>query len=90
MEYELEKQRLPKMQEQNIALKQKVARYEKELEVVKWYIEVFEDGNDTREIVSQYYAQKKEHELLKEKTAKRIAKLTKQTKKLEKSNNEIL
>ena len=51
MEYELEKQRLPKMQEQNFTLKRKVAQYEKELEVVKWYIEVFENGNDTKEIV---------------------------------------
>ena len=51
LDYELEKQRLPKMQEQNIALKNKVAQYEKELEVVKWYIEVFENGNDTREVV---------------------------------------
>ena len=38
MEYELEKQRLPKMQEQNFTLKRKVAQYEKELEVVNWYI----------------------------------------------------
>ena len=51
LEYELELQRLPKMQEENIALKAKVSRYEKELEVVEWYIQVFEDGNDTRGIV---------------------------------------
>ena len=70
------------MQEQNIALKNKVAQYEKELEVVKWYIEVFENGNDTREIASQFLEQKKERELLKEKTGKIIDKLTKQNKKL--------
>ena len=51
LEYELEEQRLPKMQEKNIALKNKVAQYEKELEVVKWYIEVFENGNDTKDIM---------------------------------------
>ena len=42
---------MPKMREQNIALKNKVAQYEKELEVVKWYIEVLENGNDIREVV---------------------------------------
>ena len=51
LDYELEKERLPKMREQNIALKNKVAQYEKELEVVKWYIDVFENGNDTRNIM---------------------------------------
>ena len=78
------------MQEQNIALKNKVAQYEKELEVVKWYIEVFENGNDTREVVQLFLEQKKEHELLKEKTGKIIDKLTNKNKKLEKTNNEIL
>ena len=78
------------MQEQNFTLKKKVAQYEKELEVVNWYIQVFEDGRDTREIAQQFYEHKKEHELLKEKTGKMIAKLTKQNKKMKKSNNEIL
>ena len=78
------------MREQNIALKNKVAQYEKELEVVKWYIDVFENGNDTRNIMQQFLEQKKEHELLEEKTGKIIDKLTKQNKKLEKTNNEIL
>ena len=48
MEYELEQHRLPMLQEQNAALKLKVSRYESELEIVKWYIQVFEDGYDTR------------------------------------------
>ena len=39
------------MLEQNMALKEKVERYEKELEVVEWYIQVFEDGKDTRELM---------------------------------------
>ena len=78
------------MQEQNLALKKKVAQYEKELEIVNWYVDVFEDGNDTKEIVQQFYEHKKEHKLFKEKTEKIIATLTKQNKKLEKSNNEAL
>ena len=40
--------------------------------------------------MQQFYEHKKEHELLKEKTGKMIAKLTKQNEKLKKSNNEIL
>ena len=39
------------MLEQNMALKEKVERYEKELEDVEWYIQVFEDGKDTRELM---------------------------------------
>ena len=48
LEYELEQLRLPMLQEQNAALKLKVSHYESELEIVKWYIQVFEDGHDTR------------------------------------------
>ena len=40
--------------------------------------------------MSQYYAQKKEHELLKETTHKLIAKLMKQNNKLKKSNSQLL
>ena len=57
---------------------------------MKWYIQVFEDGKDTREILQQYYTQKKEHKLLKETTGKLITKQTKQIKKLQKDNFEIL
>ena len=78
------------MQEKNFALKKKVAQYEKELEVVNWYIQVLEDGIDTKEIAQHFYGLKKEHKLLKEKTEKNIARLTKQKNKLEKSNIEIL
>ena len=70
------------MEEQNKALKEKVSQYQEELEIVKWYIQVFEDGKDTKKILAQYYSQKKEHELLKEKSGKMIDKLTKQNKKL--------
>ena len=69
------------MQEEYTALKEKVSRYEKELELVQWYVKVFEDGQDTREIVKLYIELKKEHELLKETTSKLIDKLTKQNKK---------
>ena len=78
------------MEQQNITLKEKVERYEKELELVNWYIQVLEDGIDTKEIAQHFYGLKKEHKLLKEKTEKNIARLTKQKNKLEKSNIEIL
>ena len=58
-----------------------MSRYEKELEVVGWYIRVFEDGLDSRQIMQLYYEEKKEHQRLKEKTEKQIAKLTKKNKK---------
>ena len=34
----------PALEEENKTLKAKIAYYEKELEIVKWYISVFEDG----------------------------------------------
>ena len=36
-----------------------------ETEVVQWYIDVFEDGQDTRELVKLYAYLKKSHEALK-------------------------
>ena len=78
------------MEEQVFTLKAKVAQYEQELEVLQWYIQVFEDGKDTKEILAQYYTLKKEHEVLKEKNGKTIAKLTKQNIKMKKENSEII
>ena len=35
-----------------------------ELELVSWYINVFEDGKDTRELIGLYDKLKKEHVVL--------------------------
>ena len=39
------------MKEQNFQLKMKIKYYENELEIVKWYTQVLEDGIDTRKVV---------------------------------------
>ena len=65
------------MREQNFQMKMKIKQYEDELEIVKWYIQVLEDGIDTRQIVKEYYQLKKEHSVLQETTEKQIKKLQK-------------
>ena len=49
------------MKEQNFQLKMKIKYYESELEIVKWYTKVLEDGIDTRKVVQEYYTLKKEY-----------------------------
>ena len=51
LEWELEQQRLPLMKEQNYQLKMKIKYYENELQIVKWYTQVLEDGIDTRKVI---------------------------------------
>ena len=46
------------MQQQNQHLKLKLECYERELEIVKWYISVMEDGIDTKNVIEEYSALK--------------------------------
>ncbi len=46
---------------ENIYLTSKNEELESEMGVVKWYIDVFEDGQDTRQIVKLYAVLKKKH-----------------------------
>ena len=45
-------------------MQEKVAQQMHELELVSWYINVFEDGKDTRELIELYDKLKKEHVVL--------------------------
>ena len=58
------------MIEENKLLKDKIFYYENELQVVKWYMRVMEDGVDTKEVVREFYELKEQHKILKENTEK--------------------
>ena len=51
----------PKVFAQNVDLQRKNKQLTDELEVVKWYIEVFEEGNDTREILNLHHNLSEDH-----------------------------
>ena len=41
---------LPKLREENRMLREKIIEHEKSLKIVDWYIDMFEEGRDTRAI----------------------------------------
>ena len=43
---------------------EKIKYLENEIDIVKWYLAVMEDGIDTREVVEKYADLKKEHKIL--------------------------
>ena len=71
-EAELEKKRLPRLVQANADLQGKCKAYENELEVVNWYLEVMEEGLDTRDMVGQFHALKKQHRKLQKSTKSEI------------------
>ena len=44
----------------------KVEQQKEELKIVRWYLDVFEDGNDTRDILNMYSALKVKFKKLEE------------------------
>ena len=48
LEFELEKQRLPKALIKNERLEKKVEQLESEMDIVDWYLETLESGIDTQ------------------------------------------
>ena len=55
------------MEKKNDALEEKVGHLYEELELVDFYVRVFEDGLDTRDVMAKYYeAKDKIQELEKE------------------------
>ena len=55
---------MPRLVQANADLQGKCKAYENELEVVNWYLEVMEEGLDTRDMVGQFHALKKKHRKL--------------------------
>ena len=69
---------------------EKIKYLENEIDIVKWYLAVMEDGIDTREVVEKYADLKKEHKILKKTSESSIKKLTSQNKKLAKRINDAM
>ena len=69
---------------------EKIKYLENEIDIVKWYLAVMEDGIDTREVVEKYADLKKEHTILKKTSESSIKKLTSQNKKLTKRINDAM
>ena len=64
LEARLEKQELPKLRADNATMAAKIEQLENELFIVKWYMDVMEEGVDTKEIVEKYSVLKKDHKVL--------------------------
>ena len=78
----LEKQEMPKLKAENATMAARIEQLESELYIVKWYMDVMEEGVDTKEIVQKYADLKKEHRILQKDSKKTIKKLTSQNRKL--------
>ena len=61
LERELEKRSMPRLLEENAKLNARVKQQENELEVVNWYIEILEEGVNTKQLVQEYTKLKKDH-----------------------------
>ena len=86
MQLELENQRLPRMEIENAGMRTRINQLEKELEIVQWYLDVLEQGIDTKQIVKEFVKLMKEHK----KAQIQIEKLTKKNKQLKANNDEAL
>ena len=62
-------------------LKEKVSQLQDELLIVKWYLEVMEQGVDSKEVIREYAILKKKHKILEDTTSRKIKKLQESLKK---------
>ena len=69
---------MPRLLEENTMLNAKVKQQDKELEVVKWYIEILEEGVDTKQLAQEYQKLKNDHRQLEKSSSKQISMLTKE------------
>ena len=76
---------MPRLLEENTMLNAKVKQQDKELEVVKWYIEILEEGVDTKQLAQEYQKLKKDHRQLEKSSSKQISMLTKENTQLAQS-----
>ena len=64
LEQEMQANELPKLREENRMLREKIIEHEKSLKIVDWYIDMFEEGRDTRAIAEQLSKLTKNHKKL--------------------------
>lgn len=68
-------QNYPRVIKENGQLRARVTQLENELSIVEWYLDVLEQGIDTKEIIVEYTKLKKKHKRLQDTSAFKIKKL---------------
>ena len=89
MEQDLEQRKLPEKSFECEMLKCKLRQFEKEAELVKWYINIMEEGIDTKEIVTKFKQLKDEFTEYKSEKELEIPQLQKEIEKLENDNLKV-
>lgn len=82
MRMELEKEQLPKLQDEYRLVCARNAMLENELQIVKWYLHVVEDNVDTKEIVKEYGELSQEYKAYQKRTQAQIERLTNEKRRL--------
>ena len=84
-EYEnsMEVRQLPRLKQEHLEAIDKIKYLESELDIVKWYIAVMEDGKDTKKIMEEHYNLIQEYKLYRKDKEKRIDTLIGENIKLE-------
>ena len=75
LQRELEQKSLPRMKKENERLKEHLEQLKNEVSIINWYLDIYEDGGDTKEVIEQYAILKNEHKRLKIYSTRKIKKL---------------
>ena len=75
LQRELEQKSLPRMKKENERLKEHLEQLKNEVNIINWYLDIYEDGGDTKEVIEQYAILKNEHKRLKIYSTRKIKKL---------------
>ena len=73
---------MPKLIDEKDKLQKRVDQYEKEFEIVDWYISFFERGIDTKELARKHFELCEIHDELKNSSSRRITYLENEVERL--------
>ena len=71
-------------------MRQKIDRLEQEAELVSWYVEIMEQGIDTKQLLKEYTELKRKHRSLTETSTKQIERLERKYSKVKLDLKEAL
>ena len=75
---------MPKLSKENIVLKQKNTAMKNEISIVNWYLDVMEEGIDSKQVMQEYAMLKKTHKAMETKLTKKITKIENEKNKIKK------
>ena len=75
---------MPKLSKENLVLKQKNTAMKNEISIVNWYLDVMEEGIDSKQVMQEYAMLKKTHKAMETKMTKKITKLENEKNKMKK------